>query len=117
MSEGAPGTPAGRVRCDSIALVTVGDAEPTAARVELEGGRHRHSVGGQMAEGLRWWTGRIEWLRNPVEVRSGADIVIELRNGHRARAIVERGSRGPTDEIGIVGVGPPPFDVDAPSAT
>ncbi len=105
-------TPANHVRCRSVALVRVDEDRVAPAVVDLVGGRHRHSVGGQIAEGSRWWTGRLEWLRDPVVVRPGTVLDLELEDGRRGEAIVEPVKRARTSEVTIVGLGPPPFDVD-----
>ena len=93
-------------------MVRVGEDVAAPAVVDLVGGRRRHSVGGQVAEGSRWWTGRIEWLHDPVVVRAGTVLDLELEDGRRAEAIVEPVKRVRTSELAIVGLGPPPFDVD-----
>jgi hypothetical protein len=80
------------VEYQGFALVDLPPGGRARVDVELVGGRDRWSVGGQIAEGPRWWRGRL----------AGGD------NGRTAPAVVER-----TAEPGILirGLGPPPFEV------
>jgi hypothetical protein len=76
--------------------------------VELIGGRDRWSVGGQIAEGPRWWRGRLAGGDEVVDLDAGAHISLALDNGRTAPAIVEQMAGA---EILIRGFGPPPFEV------
>ena len=95
-----------------IHLPDDGDAEVT---IELVGGRDRHSVGGQIAGGPRWWGGRVVWARrSPTKrVAMGSEIHLELADGRTAAAGVEAGDVPSDGEDGaaIRGLGPPPFTV------
>ena len=88
---------------DDVARVTV----------ELKAGRDRHSVGGQIAEGPRWWVGRVAWETRPLsrDIEPGSVICIELSNGRVADAVVEDTSPDPVPDAAIRGLGPPPFEV------
>lgn len=78
---------------------------------DLVGGRNRYSVGGQVAEGPRWWRGRIDWPGDEVEPSGGIEITIELDNGRSAVAVVEPAPDESAHAAIVHGIGPPPFDV------
>lgn len=95
-----------------IAVVRLADDVVAEAVVELLGGRDRHSVGGQIAEGPRWWRGRVTWQDGPVAVQPGVEVRLELDNGRSAVAVVEPRPEATSGEAVIRGLGPPPFEVD-----
>lgn len=78
---------------------------------DLVGGRDRHSVGGQIAEGPRWWRGRIDWSVDEVPPLDGGRLLVELDDGRCAPAIIAADPAVPEHSISIQGIGPPPFDV------
>ena len=96
------------VEYQGVALVDLPPGVRARVDVELVGGRDRWSVGGQIAEGPRWWRGRLAGGTDVVELTAGAHISLALDNGRTAPAVVER-----TAEPGILirGLGPPPFEV------
>ncbi len=93
-----------------IHLPWAGDA---TVRIELVGGRDRHSVGGQIAEGPRWWHGSVEWKgqRRAPKVDAGSEVQVQLPNGRVAVAVIERVTPDPAPAAEIRGLGAPPFDV------
>jgi hypothetical protein len=91
------------------AVVEVPDAEPRHVDVELLAGRNRWSVGGRIAEGPRWWRGELSWDGEPIDLRAGTQITLELENGRSAMAIVE--ATPATDAVAVRGIEPPPFAV------
>lgn len=101
------------VRFEGDAIIHLPHTSDATVRIELIGGRHRHSVGGQIAEGQRWWHGRIIWknrARTP-HLDAGNEVRVELPNGRTATAIVENTTADPLPEVTITGFGPPPFEV------
>lgn len=85
--------------------------------VELVGGRSRHSVGGEIAEGFRWWHGQLGPVGVVIDLTAGTEVVLELEDGHEARAVVEPGAEmDATATIVVRGVGAPPFDVNGAEA-
>jgi hypothetical protein len=92
-----------------FALVELPPGRSERVDVELVGGRDRWSVGGQIAEGPRWWRGRLAGGQEVIELHAGAHISLALDNGRTAPAIIERATSEPG--IFIQGLGPPPFEV------
>lgn len=78
----------------------------------LVGGRHRYSVGGEIAEGFRWWRGRVEPGGSLPRVEPGTEIVIDLADGPTATAVVDETDPSAGEVVLFHGVGPPPFGVD-----
>jgi hypothetical protein len=101
------------VHFEGEAVIHLPDADDAPARIELVAGRDRHSVGGTIAEGPRWWRGRIAWKHSahPEKVRKGCKVSIELSNGREAGAVVEHTSPDPNPMATIRGLGAPPFEV------
>lgn len=91
------------------AVIEVPDGEPRQVDAELLGGRNRWSVGGRIAEGPRWWRGELSWDGEPIDLRAGTQVVIELDDGRSAMAVVE--SAPATDAVAVRGIEPPPFTV------
>lgn len=91
------------------ALVEVPDREPERIDVDLVGGRERWSVGGQIAEGVRWWRGELAPVSADLSLCEGTLIELVLDNGRTAPAVVEASGPGPA--VAIRGLGPPPFEV------
>lgn len=81
----------------------------------LIGGRDRHSVGGEIAEGPRWWHGQLRLGGDAIDAIDaiGAEVDLELDDGRTAVAVVEDIQGPPEPELAVRGVGVPPFDVDA----
>jgi hypothetical protein len=101
------------VRFEGEAVIHLPHASDATVRIELIGGRDRHSVGGQIAEGPRWWRGRVvleDRARVP-RVDAGNEIRVQLVNGRTATAVVEYTTVDPVPEATIRGLGPPPFEV------
>ena len=97
------------IEYECTASVELPDCAAEEAHITLLAGRHRHSVGGQIAEGLRWWHGQMELPRDDLEITAGTRIWMELDNGRTAVAVAE-----PAPDPGVTvlrGVGPPPFEV------
>ena len=91
------------------AVVRLDDGQTFSADAALVGGRRRWSVGGEYAEGPRWWRGELSVEGAPALPHAGAAIEVQLSNGRTAAAIVERSS---TEHfLRITGVGAPPFEV------
>jgi len=80
-------------------------------RAELVGGRNRYSVGGQIAEGPRWWRGRLEWTGDEAEPMDSTAVIIDLTNGRSGTAVIEPDPAAPAHTAVVRGVGPPPFDI------
>lgn len=91
------------------AVVEVPDCQPRRVAAELLGGRNRWSVGGQIAEGPRWWRGELSWDGEPIELGPGTQITVELDGGRAALAVVEAAPAART--VAVRGIEPPPFDV------
>jgi hypothetical protein len=101
------------VRFEGEAVIHLPHASDAAVRIELIGGRNRHSVGGQIAEGPRWWHGRVIWkdrARAP-QLDAGKEVRVRLMNGRTATAVVECTTVDTVPEVAITGLGPPPFEV------
>jgi hypothetical protein len=101
------------VRFEGEAVIHLSHTSDATVRIELTGGRDHHSVGGQIAEGMRWWHGRVIWddrARAP-RLDAGEEVRVQLPSGRTATAIVEY-TTGDTDvQVEITGLGPPPFTV------
>lgn len=87
------------------------DGELEDVEVELIGGRERHSVGGEIAEGFRWWAGRVRPGDVVIDLADGTEIVLELDDGEERRAVVELAEADP-GQLPIRGLGPPPVAVN-----
>lgn len=79
--------------------------------MELVGGRNRYTVGGEVAEGPRWWRGWLEWPGGDDQRMPCGEVTLEFDNGRTGVAMVESYSTGPEHSALVVGLGPPPFDV------
>ena len=91
------------------AVVEVPEGEPRQVDAELLGGRNRWSVGGRIAEGPRWWRGELSCDGEPIDLRAGTQVIIELDDGRSAMAVVE--SAPAPDAVAVRGIEPPPFSV------
>lgn len=78
---------------------------------DLVGGRSRYSVGGRVAEGPRWWWGRLEYDGEDELPQPSSEVVIDLGNGRSGVAVIEPDPTAPPGTVVIHGIGPPPFDV------
>ena len=101
------------VRFESGGIVRHSRLGECSAYLELIGGRDRHSVGGQIAEGPRWWRGRIVF---PQRVRLGfieahQHLEVELPNGRAAIGVVRDDPSTSAVFVNVEGRGPPPFEV------
>jgi hypothetical protein len=101
------------VHFEGEAVIHLPDADGAPARIELVAGRDRHSVGGAIAEGPRWWRGRIAWKHraHSEHARKGCTVRVELSNGRAAGAVVEHTSPDHNPSATIRGLGAPPFEV------
>ncbi len=79
--------------------------------IDLVGGREHHSVGGEIAEGFRWWAGRLRPGDVVVDLTDGTEVVLELDDRGQHRAVIETDDDTAQEEIHIRGLGPPPFEV------
>ncbi len=95
------------------AVIHLPPADNVTVRVELIGGRDRHSVAGQIAEGPRWWRGRVVWedQAGVLHLDTGNEVRMQLTNGRPAFAVVEHTSADPAAGTAIRGLGTPPFEV------
>lgn len=98
-----------QVTYEGPAVVEAPDCGTRHVEAELLGGRTRWSVGGRYAEGPRWWRGQLSWDGEPIELRAGTQITVELADGRSALAVVEA---APADDaVAVRGIEPPPFPV------
>lgn len=100
----------GDVHFEGDCVVRVGE-RTIRAHADLIGGRDRHSVGGEIWEGPRWWRGRIDWPREDAEPLDRGRIHVEIEEARSAPALIEPGASVPEHSSAILGIGPPPFDV------
>jgi len=100
----------GVVHFDGDGTVRLRERAVDGVVVHLVGGRDRYSVGGSIKEGPRWWRGRLDWPDGE-EPPIGTEVVIELRDGRAAPAVIELDPSAPARTAAVHGVGPPPFDV------
>lgn len=72
------------------AVAHLREQHDTEVVVELCGGRDRRSVGGQLAEGFRWWYGNLWWTSRTAmpDVEVGTEFLVSL-NGRSAPVVVE----------------------------
>lgn len=96
---------------DGDGILRLPDRVIEHVHADLVGGRNRYSIGGEVAEGPRWWRGRLDWPGDEDRPIGGIEITIELDNGRSAIAVIEPDPTAPEHSTVIHGVGPPPFDV------
>lgn len=97
------------LRC--AAVVHLPDGASVEAEVDLLAGRDRYSVGGQIAEGPRWWHGRLRCTNQQAHLDPGSQVRIELEDGRTGLAVVEAPSPDGANAAAVKGLGPPPFPV------
>lgn len=108
MSSFTPGPPVG---LRGVAVVHLPDGGAEEAEIDLLAGRDRYSVGGQIAEGPRWWRGRLQCTNRDVQLSPGAELQIELGDGRSGAVVVEETLAAGAHVAAVTGVGPPPFRV------
>lgn len=95
--------------CD--AEVELPDRHRDPVHVELIAGRSSYSVGGRVAEGPRWWRGKVHWDEDVPAVPDGVEIWLHLEDGGHGIAVIEPAPTSPAGVKVIRGVGAPPFEV------
>lgn len=99
------------VHFDGEVRVRLPDRTIGHAHAELIGGRNRYSVGGETAEGPRWWRGTITWDSEVPKPAGGIEISVEVDNGRAGVAVIELDPTSPAHTARLHGVSTPPFDV------
>ncbi|MCO8128504.1 hypothetical protein NHL50_14930 [Acidimicrobiia bacterium EGI L10123] len=92
-------------------VLRLGDRVIEHVHADLIGGRSHYSVGGRVAEGPRWWRGRVEWDGDDDQPVTCSEVIIEVDNGRSGVAVIEPAPNAPAHSAVLHGVGPPPFEV------
>lgn len=100
-----------RVELACDAELELPDRHRDPVHVELIAGRCSYSVGGRIAEGPRWWRGKVQWDEDAPVVPDGVEIWLHLEDGACGVAVIEPAPASPAGVKVIRGVGAPPFEV------